>query len=171
MAKRIISIANLANAAATADATNLANNVFYTVLQGANATQTLRVVEIYLGGQAGSSAPMFVISARDSQVAVNVSAGNTTDAALDAATAALAAVPLTGNAISAGSTFAQRSSTLHLHNLSFNGFGGIVRLNWPLDQQSVVVGNAANTGEFSLSQFTGGTNGSATGMHLIYEPS
>ncbi len=169
MAKRIVSLTSL-TPTATADAANLANNTFLSFVQGGSATQTIRIVEIYLGGLASTSAPSIMLTAQDSTVAVNIGAGNCTDAPVDAATAALAAAVKTGNNISAGAVFGQRSATLHLHNLSFNAFGGIVRLNWPLDQQAVVVGNTANLGELSVSAFTGGTTG-LMGFHLMYEPS
>ena len=63
----------------------------------------------------------------------------------------------------------QRDVAKHLANLSFNAFGGVVRLNWPLDQQFSGVGNTASVGEMSLSAYTGGTTG-LMGCHVIYEP-
>jgi hypothetical protein len=168
MAKRIVSITTI-TPTATADTTNLADATYPFILQGGSGTQRNIIWEIYLGGQAASSSsPTFMLLSRDSTVAATNSNGTgQTDAAMAGASAALAAPPLTGNT---NTTKPQRSSTLHLNNLSFNAYGGIVR--WAaLDPTECpdTVGNTASLGEVSVSAFTGGTTG-ALGAHLVYEP-
>ncbi|HEU0283143.1 MAG TPA: hypothetical protein VFQ99_05120 [Gallionella sp.] len=110
-----------------------------------------------------------MVLGRDSQVAAGTPALGTgqSDAAMDAATAALAAPPVTGNTVV--TTKPQRSATLHLLNLSFNAFGGVVRWLAAPGEEISIVGASANTGEVSLSAFTGGTVG-ALGSHIVYEP-
>lgn len=165
MAKRIVSVTTM-TPTATADTANLVDATYPFLLQGGTATQRCNVNEIYLGGQAGSSAPTFMILSRDSLVAITNSNGSgQTDAAADASTAALAAAALTGNT---NTTKPQRSSTLHLLNLSFNAFGGIVRYNAAPGQEVSIIGNTASLGEVSVSAFSGGTPG-LLGAHLIYE--
>lgn len=139
----------------------------YCALQGGSATQRTRILELFLGGQAGASAVNPMILARDSTVGVTLTAlgaGNN-DAPLDPAVAALAApvVPFV-----ASITKPQRAATLGLLNLSFNAFGGIVRWVAAPDEEIWVLGNAANAGEVSLSAYTGGSPG-LMGSHIIYE--
>lgn len=165
MAKRIVAVTTQ-TPTATADTTNLVDASYPFLLQGGSSTQRNRVWEIFLGGQAGASAPTFMLLGRDSTVAATNSLGSgQTDAAIEAATAALAAPALTGNT---NTTKPQRSATLHLLNLSFNAFGGLVR--WVAAPEEVIdlVGNTASLGEVSLSAFTGGTPG-LLGAHMIYE--
>ena len=165
MAKRIVSMTTI-TPTATADATNLVDATYPALVQGGTGTQRINVLEIYMGGQAGASSPTFMLLSRDSTVAVTNSYGTgQMDAALDASTAALAAAPLTGNT---NTTKPQRSATLHLLNLSFNAFGGIVRWVAAPGEEISIIGNTASLGEGSLSAFTGGTPG-AMGVHLIYE--
>jgi len=166
MAKRIVSVTTI-TPTATADTTNLVDATYPFLLQGGSSTQRNYVYEIFMGGQATSSAPTYMILSRDSTVAATNSYGTgQMDAAMDAATAALSAAPLTGNT---NTTKPQRSSTLHLLNLSFNAFGGIVRWVAAPGEEITTVGNTASLGEVSLSAFTGGTPG-AMGAHMIYEP-
>lgn len=167
MAKRIVSVTTQ-TPTATADTTNLVDATYPFIFQGGSGTQRTNILEIYEGGQAGASAPTFMVLARDSQVGSGTNTNGTgqTDAALDAATAALAAPVVTGN--SNATNKPQRSSTLHLLNLSFNAFGGIVRWVAAPGEEISIVGNTASLGEISLSAFTGGTPGAA-GFHGIYE--
>jgi hypothetical protein len=168
MAKRSLQIKTF-TPTATADATNLVDNTYFGFIQGANATQRINIQEVYLGGQAGASSPTIMVLARDSTVAAGTPAlgTNQTDAALDSATAALAAPPITGNTVV--TTKPQRSATAQLLNLSFNAFGGIVRWVAAPGEEISQAGNAASLGETSLSAFTGGTPG-LMGGHIIYEP-
>ena len=151
---------------AVADTANF-TDAGYMGLMGGSTTQRLRVEEIYMGGQAGASSPSLMLLSRDSTVQATPTAlgAGSSDAALDPSTAALAAPPVS---FIASTTKPQRAATLHLLNLSYNAFGGIVR--WaasPLEQISLL-GNTASLGELSLSAFTGGTPG-LTGAHIIYE--
>jgi hypothetical protein len=167
MARRIVSVTTI-TPTATADTTNLVDATYPNLLQGGSGTQLNRVWEISLAGQAASSSsPTFMLLSRDSTVAVTNSNGTgQTDAAIDAATAALAAPALTGNT---NTTKPQRSATLHLMNCSVNAFGGVYfwRAN-RAEECPTIVGNTASLGEVSLSAFTGGTPG-ALGTHMIYE--
>ena len=165
MAKRIVSYTTL-TPTATADGANLVDSTYPALVQGGTGTQRVNILEIYMGGQAGASSPTFMVLSRDSLVAVtnSLSTGQN-DASLDASTAALTAATLTG---STNTTKPQRSSSLHLLNLSFNAFGGIVRWVAAPGEEISVIGNTASLGEVSLSAFIGGTPG-AMGTHLIYE--
>ena len=167
MAKRIVSVTTI-TPTATADTTDLADATYPCILQGGSSTQRTNVLEIYMGGQAGSSSPTFMVLGRDSQVATGANSNGTgqNDAAMDAATAALAAAVLTGNTNATNKP--QRSSTLKLLNLSFNAFGGIIRWVAAPGEEISIVGATASLGEVSLSAFTGGTAG-LMGVHLIYE--
>ena len=151
---------------AVADTVNFTDNG-YQGLMGGTTTQRLRVEEIYVGGQAGASSPTFLLLSRDSTVQATPTAlgAGQTDAALDPSTAALAAAPV---AFTASTTKPQRSSTLHLLNLSFNAFGGNVRWMATPTEAISLLGNTASLGELSLSAYTGGTPG-LLGSHIIYE--
>lgn len=169
MARRIVSVTTQ-TPTATADATNLVDATYPFILQGGSATQLNRIHEISISGQAASSSsPTFMLLARDSQVGTGSNTNGTgqTDAAMDSATAALAAPALTGN--SNATNKPQRSSTLHLMNCSLNAYGGSYfwRAN-KVDECPSLVGATASLGECSLSAFTGGTAG-AIGVHMIYE--
>jgi hypothetical protein len=156
---------------ATADTTNLVDNTYPAVIQGGSTTQRVNICEVWLSGQANSSAPAIMLLSRDSQVGTgaNTSGSGQMDAALDPATAALALPVLTGNQWATNKP--QRSSTLHLHNFSVNCFGGEILWRPSLypDMAPSVLGNAASFGELSLSAFTGGAPG-ALGTHVVYEP-
>lgn len=166
MAKRSVSITTI-TPTATADTTNLVDATYPFLCQGGSSTQRINYIEVYMGGQAGSSTPTLMVLARDSTVCATNSLGTgQKDAALDASTAALSAAPLTGNT---NTTKPQRSSTLGLLNLSFNCFGGIVRWVAAPGEEPNTIGNTASLGEVSLSAFTGGTAG-ALGAHMVYEP-
>ena len=167
MAKRIVSVTTM-TPTATGDTANLVDATYPFLFQGGSSTQRTNILEVYLGGQAGASTPTFMILGRDSTVATGTNTNGTgqTDASLDAATAALGAPVVTGN--SNATTKPQRSSSLHLLNLSFNAFGGIVRWVAAPGEEISIVGNTASLGEISLSAFTGGTAG-LLGAHAIYE--
>lgn len=148
---------------AVADATNF-TDAGHMTLQGGSSTQRSNIIEVYMGGQAGASSPSIMLVARDSTVGVTLSVGRL--AALDPATAALAAPPVVFNT---ATTKPQRSATLSLLNLSFNAFGGIVRWVAAPGEEIGMLGNTASLGEISLSAFTGGTPG-LMGSHFIFEP-
>jgi hypothetical protein len=169
MAKRSVSHRSL-TPTATADTTNLVDSSYPFALQGASGTQETHISEVYIGGQATSSAPTFMVLGRDSQIATGSLTADATlnDASLAAATAALAAAVATFN--KAATNKPQRSVTLGcLANLSFNAFGGITKwVALTAGHEIVMVGNTASLGEISLSAFTGGTAG-LLGAHCIYE--
>lgn len=167
MAKRSASVSTF-TPIAFADTVNLTDDNYFCLIQGGSSTQRINFEEIFLGGQAAASAPSIIVFGRDSTVGATVIAGTEfRDAALDPATAALAAPPVTGRS---ATTDPQRSATLgHLLNVSFNAFGGIVRWLAAPGEQPSLVGNTASLGEVSLSAFTGGTPG-LMGGHIIYEP-
>lgn len=167
MAKRSVSFATVTTVA-FADTTNLVDTQYPTVLQGGSGTQKVAVTEVFMGGQSSStSQPQYMILSRDTTVAATAGSTTTTDAPLDAATAALALPPLVGNA---WTTKPQRSATAHLLVLPFNAYGGVARwLARDRDQEITIVGNTQPLGEVSLSAFTG-TTGGAIGGHMIYEP-
>jgi hypothetical protein len=173
MAHRIASVTSLAPTA-TADGANLVDGTYPHILQGGNATQLNYIYEISLGGQvASSSSPTFMLLAFDSTVGTgaNTRLAGQTDIVTNPPGAAAAAIALSGNQWA--TTKPQRSSTGHLANCSFNGFGGIFfwRAN-KIEEAFVVTGNvppaAGLAGEISLSAFSGGTPG-ALGSHMIYE--
>lgn len=168
MGKRTVSHVTI-TPTATADTTNLVDSTYPFAIQGGSTTQRWNVVEYYAGGQAGASSPTFMLLSFDSQVATGSLTADTTmnDTANDGAAVALATTVKTFN--KAATNKPQRDVAKHLANLSYNAFGGIVRLNWPLDQQFCGVGNAASFGEMSFSAFTGGTTG-LSGFHCVYEP-
>ena len=152
---------------AVADTTNYTDGGYMGIM-GGSTTQRVAISEIYLGGQATSSAPSIIIVSRDSTVQATptaLSTGNSL-AAVDPASAALAAPPV---AFVASTTKPQRSATLGLLNLSYNAFGGIVRWVAPPGKELMLLGNTASFGEISISAFTGGTPG-LTGSHAILEP-
>lgn len=152
---------------AVADTANMTDNG-YCGLMGGSTTQRIDITEVYMGGQAGASAPTIMLLGRDSTVQATPTALTTgqSNAALDPATAALAAPQV---AFTASTTKPQRAATLAKLNLSFNAFGGIVRYVAPPGGEFKLLGNTASLGEASLSAYTGGTPG-LMGSTLVYEP-
>jgi hypothetical protein len=148
---------------AVADATNFTSGGFL-ALQGGSGTQRSNILEVFCGGQATASAAQQLVLARDSTVGATLSGGTT--AALDPATAALAAPPV---GFTTATTKPQRSATLYLLNLSFNAFGGVVRWVAAPGEEIGILGNTASLGEVSLSHLSGGTPG-LMGAHFIFEP-
>lgn len=169
MARRIVASTTL-TPTAIADTTALTNGAYPFQLQGGSGTQLNKIWEISISGQApSSSSPTIMLLSRDSTVGTGANSNGTgvTDAAIDPATAALAAPALSGNIYA--TTQPQRSATLHLANCSLNAFGGVYfwRAN-RLEECFSVLGNTASLGEASLSAFTGGTPG-LIGSHMLYE--
>ena len=151
---------------ATADATDLVDDTFFGVIQGGGTLQRNHISEVMLGGQAGASSPMIIVGGMNSQAATSIVLGISEDAPLDGATAALAAPAAVG--VSA-TIQPQRSATLgHVLQLSFNGFGGVIRWLAAPGEEVGITGLLTNTGSFSLSAFTGGTVGLMS-SHIIYE--
>ncbi len=151
---------------AVADTTNMTAAGFQ-ALQGGSTTQRIQVLEFYMGGLAGASAPAQMVVARDSTVFAGATSNAVLTVALDPATAALAAPPL-GQDVGS-STLPQRSATLRLLTLGFNAFGGIVRWVAAPGEELGVLGNTASFGEISLSSASAGTPGLMS-SHIIFEP-
>lgn len=151
---------------AFADATNMVDSQYPFILLGGSATMRLNISEIFIGGEApAASSPTKFKLARDSTLAATVTAGTCRNAAMDASATAPGTVPTFGHV---ATTKPQRSATLHLLALSCNMYGGIARWQARHGEEINLVGNAVNTGEVSLSAFTGGTPGPCSG-HCIYE--
>lgn len=170
MAKRVYGpLAGGITPTATADTANLVSNSaaigYVGAFVGASAIQKATFYEFYLGGLAGASAPTIMVVARDSTLAATLGATISTDAPMDGSTVALGTPLLVGNV---WTTAPQRSASLHLLNLSFNAFGGIVRWVAAPGEEVTIIGNAVNTGEISFSAFTGGTPGLLS-AHVVYE--
>ena len=103
---------------ATADATNLVDSTYCTVLQGGNSTMRLNINEVFIGGEAAStSSPCLMVLARDSTVAATVTACTTRNANLDGSSTAPGTLAVTGHI---ATTKPQRSTTLHLLKLSIS---------------------------------------------------
>ncbi|MCZ6775264.1 MAG: hypothetical protein O7D34_02265 [Ignavibacteria bacterium] len=165
MAKRSFSVVT-STPTATADAAVLANNTHNGVMQGGAATQRNQISEIELGGQATASAVCIMVAAMNSIAATAIVLGTQgRDAPLDSASADLTAAVDIGRSATIP---AQRSATLHLLQLSFNAFGGVIRWVAAPNEEIGMVGLAVNTGSFSLSAFTGGNTGLLS-SHIIYE--
>ena len=156
--------------AATADGSQL-TTATYMALQGGSGTQRNDISEVYLGGQATSSAPQYMLLGRDSTAGATPTAlvaGTSANGPLDPAAAALAAPAIGFNAATTQPT---RSNvvTLSKVNLTFNAFGGITR--WTAmdpNEYFKMLGNTASAGDTSLSGFTGTTAG-LVGGHIVYE--
>lgn len=153
--------------AAIADATNLTTLQFM-ALQGGSSTQRITITELYMAGLAAAAAPAQLIFARDSTVFAGATSNAVKLAALDPATAALAAPMLAQNVGS--TTLPQRSATLYLLTPGFNAFGGLVRWVASPGFEIGMVGNTASLGEVSLSSASTGTPGLMS-SHILFEPS
>lgn len=150
---------------AVADATNF-TDAGYLALQGGSASQRINVLEIYMAGLAAAGAPAQMCFGRDSTVGATSLSGGT-NAALDPATAALAAAP---TVFHSSTTKPQRSATLgQLLAIGFNAFGGLVRWVAAPGEEISMLGNTASFGELSLSSGAAGTPG-LMASHFIYEP-
>lgn len=149
---------------AVADTTNFTDSG-YMALQGGSASQRVNVIEVQMGGLAAAAAPAQMLFSRDSTVGATALTGVLTTP-LDPNTAALAAPP---PGFAASTTKPQRSATLQLLALGFNGFGGVVRWVAAPGQEIGLFGTAVNFGELSLSSASTGTP-SLMNSHFIYEP-
>ena len=149
-----------------ADAASLTNDEYLALIQGGSALQRVEITEVMLGGQAGASAPCIVVGGMNSTVGTSVVVGIAEDAPLSGATEALANPTAAG--VSATIPPVRSATTGHVLQLSFNGFGGIVRWLAAPGKAVVIVGLIVETGSFSLSLFTGGTPGLMS-SHVHFE--
>jgi hypothetical protein len=168
MAKRLFQQASW-SPAATADTTALITANFMS-LGAANATQLLKVIEIYLGGQASASTIEIMQFARDSTLVASATAlaAPNSDGPMSTFTGPLSTVPI---AAIAGGTLPQRSAltTAARLCLNFNSFGGIVRWVAAPGEEWDIYGISVSVSESSLSNYTGGGTGQI-GAHIVYEP-
>jgi hypothetical protein len=157
--------------AGTADGSVLTTGT-YMALVGGSANQMSFVDEVYMGGQAASTAPLIMLLRHDSTLGAtpttlvtpnsngptNINAGVLTNPAVGFVAATTQPTP-------------SNSITVAKKNFTFNAFGGIVRANYANTQDRYAIfGNATTTNsELSLSSFTGSTAGAAVGAHIIYE--
>ena len=163
-------VASFTTGAGTADANALTGSG-YMALQGGTATQASFVEEVYIGGQATSSAPTLMLLGHDSTV---VSGGATlltpnSNGPLNPSAGVLTA-PAVGYINGTGAQ-AQRSNSVTIAKkvFTFNSQGGIVRVNYANTQDRFgILGSGASLGELSLSAFTG-TTSSAVSAHILYE--
>lgn len=168
MARRIVASTTI-TPTATADTTNLVSSTYPFLLRGGSATQVTNLWELSISGQAASSSsPTFMLLSYDSLASTGALTNTVlTDTPLNPATAALAAPLVNGNI--AATVQPQRSATAHTLNASLNAFGGVYFWRANRAEECIqMLGNGNNTGEISLSAFTGGTPG-AIGSHCIYE--
>lgn len=147
---------------AVADTAAMTDNGYASFLQGGSATMQLKVNEIYIGGEDTSSTPTTMVFSRDSTVAATGISGNF-NAAMDASATAPGTIPIFG---CVSTTKPQRSSTLHLLQLSLNTYGGIARWQARYGEEITIVTATQPLGEASLSSVTG--TGKVSG-HIIYE--
>lgn len=156
--------------AGTADAVALTAST-YMALAGGTTTQLSFIDEVYMGGQAASTAVLIMLLAHNSTVVATPTALATpnSNGLLHPSGGVITTVPV--GAITGG-TQAQRSNsvTLAKKNFTFNAFGGLVRANYANTPDRMgILGSAASLGEVSLSSFTGSGAGAAIGAHLLYE--
>jgi hypothetical protein len=168
MAKRIFQQATF-TPTATADTTNLATATFMSLGAG-TASQLLKVIEIYEGGQASASSINIMQFARDSTLigTPTALAAPNSDGGMSTFTAPLAVVPVVGIS---GGTLPQRSALVTVARLclTLNTFGGIVRWVAAPGEEWDIYGVTVSQSESSLSAFTGGSAG-LMGAHIVYEP-
>ncbi len=171
MSTYMFDVGTITPGAGIADATNLTTLTFMG-LQGGTSIQANFIDEVYMGGQAASTAPLIMLLARDSTVgaaALTALVTPNSNGPMNASAGVLTA-PAVGF-ITSG-TLPQRATsvTLGKMNFTFNAFGGIVRANYANTQDRFsIIGNTASLGEASLSSFTGSTAGAAIGAHILYE--
>lgn len=155
----------------TADNVTEGTSGFAAIL-GASGTQQCFVDEVYLGGEASSSAPQIMHLARNSTIgatptALAANSGNSFGM-LNASGTAPASIP---TAYVAATTGPVRAGTVTLSRkvFAYNAFGGVVRANYAnTNDRFGITGNTASLGELSLSAFTG-TTSAAYGGHIILE--
>lgn len=170
MANWMFGVGTFTPGAGTADATTLTTGTYMAIV-GGGATSFIYVDEVYLGGQAASTAPLIMLLARDSTNGATPTTLVTPNSfgALNPLSSALSAVPV---AFVAATTQPSRATsvTLGKKNFTFNAFGGIVRANYAnTNDRFATTGATASTGEMSLSSFTGSTAGAAVGGHILIE--
>jgi len=154
---------------AVADGASMTANQFV-ALQGGGATSMHRISEVYLGGEAPSTSTVaMMVLALDSVVGVTaIGAGtqNAKVALMDITSTAPATAPVI---IGTSTTTPQRKATGHLLHLTLNAYGGIARWQARHGEEITTYSAAANLGECSISQFTGGNASALTSGHIHFE--
>jgi len=169
MSTSVFAVPTFTSGTGTADNASL-TTLQYMAIQGGTSTQVNFIEEVYIGGQAGSSAPVIMLLGRDSTVMANPTtlvtpntAGLTNPSGAVVTAPAVCAVTATTQAIRSNSI------TLAKKSFVFNAFGGIVKASYQNTQDRMgILGNTASLGEVSLSAFTGSTSASL-GAHMIWE--
>lgn len=146
-----------------ADATNF-TDAGYHALQGGSATQRSNILEVFISGLAAAASATALTLARHSTVGGTLSVGRLV--ALDPASAALGAPPVTFNT---ATTKPQRSATLSLLMLGLNAFGGLVRWVAAPGEEIGMLGASASFGELGISSLNTGSPGAVL-SHMIFEP-
>lgn len=150
-------------AAAVADTVAFTAGQLPGFLRAGGATQSLKINEVYVGGEDTASTPTQMILARTSTISVGaLSVGN--NALLDPS--ATAPGTLAGWGSTAATSFGQRSATLYLLQPSLNTYGGIARWQARYGEEIGVFGNTASLGEVCLSSKAGAGK---TSGHILYE--
>lgn len=172
MAKRIFNTYNQSWTASAAGSA-LATAATYMAITGAASTQVVDILELEVSGLASAStigAFQFVPNSTLGTGAASISAIGT-DGPMVVNATALASPVVTANTYVTTQPTPSSSGTVPRVNMTINMFGGILRWNAAPTQQIQLIGNAANTGSFSLynSSSGGGATGSAN-AHIIYEP-
>lgn len=157
----------------TAQATGATlTNATYMGIQGANTTQIIDILEIFMNGQASASAVsgMTFQPASTAPTTPTALATPNSDGPLNASATALASPAVTYVAAATGPQ-ASALTTVPKVVVGANFFGGVVRWNAAPTQQITSVGNAVNLGTWLLfnSSTGSGTTGAAM-THIMYEP-
>lgn len=153
---------------ATADGSTLASNT-YQEIEASAATMYIEVSEIYVGGQATSSAVNIMQFARNQSNATTptaISNATATDGFMKSFGTALSASAVVCVAATTGPTRASTNTGNRLC-LNLNAFGGIVRwVAYPGEEWGIL--STATGCSSSLSAYPTGSVG-AIGSHIIYE--
>src|SRR5271166_1255051 len=140
-------------------------------LVGGSALQTNCVDEVYMGGQAASTAPLIMLLAPDSTKAATPTAlASPNSLGPTNVNAGVLTAPAVGTVAATTPPTRSNSATVAKKHFTFNAFGGIVRANYANTQDRFTIFSAtAPAGAASLSSFTGSTAASAIGAHILFE--
>jgi hypothetical protein len=170
MSKRVFQVNALTTGTGTAVNTLLTTSN-YMALKGAASTQRTDILEVFISGFAGSSAPSIMQLAHVTTLETTptaLAAATAADGPMDSSAGALSAPVVTFIAANTQPT-TRNITTDPVLNLGLNLFGGIVRWVAAPGAQWTMLGNTATLGECYLAAFTGSTSSTAS-IHIIYEP-
>jgi len=157
--------------AGTADNTQLTTGTYMGIV-GGSALQTNFVDEVYMGGQAASTAPLIMLLGHDSTLGATPTALSTPNSfGPTNINAGVLTAPAVGFVACTTQPSRSNSITVAKKNFTFNAFGGIVRANYANTSDRFCIFAAATTtsSELSLSSFTGSTAAAAIGAHILIE--